>query len=332
MNALIKQYDDQYSAMSHEAEVSPLTFRKKARDVMAAFTREQRRESRFLTTSTADPLDFYQAWDEIVPDVRVVQEAPAVKSVIKSLQRHLVLEEATAVTMLQRLSSERLAEIYEKLLSQVYPDRERRAVRAARKVLQRDEQAVRAQWTAYVNYALYKACAQEHGYVVYDRQALLLSRLLTGLTERVQVKRFVRRTTKLIEKNQRQVAALEAQDEGILSLIFSLRIDLVAMRAAHRRYEKAHQALALEDQQKPSLRLALYEKEAAELRSQHLESLPAVETLQDIRKAADEVDRVLLRIFDMDTRSYNELMSRMKQYRELIRERDRLGRLVKQPA
>ena len=49
-----------------------------------------------------------------------------------------------------------------------------------------------------------------------------------------------------------------------------------------------------------------------------------ISNLADTQKAVKEIDDVLLAVFDLDTTQRNKIMKALKQYRELVRERDAL--------
>ena len=56
--------------------------------------------------------------------------------------------------------------------------------------------------------------------------------------------------------------------------------------------------------------------------------MPGLANLSDTQKAAKEIDGVLLAVFDLSNEQRNDIMSLLKRYRELIRERETLLTMI----
>jgi hypothetical protein len=307
-------------------------FRKNARQALLKLNKRDRRDIRRLTTPVSDPLAFYQAWEASRAQFQVVSGAQGAKTLINGFKKYFLLDEDKSGELLGVLTARRIQELKNEILDDLYEKGEHWARNRALVLLNKDDKAVREQWDAYIYAVLYSEVARKEHAVIYDAYAPLLRRLNQKYREAKQVRRFVNKTNRSLKKVQRNMASLEIRDNGILAALFALNINLVAVQAAHRKYEKAYEKLSKKDQQSAAKRLALYEKEVAAVKAQHLDSLPSAQSLRDIRKVASELDAVLLRIFDMDERSYNELMSRMKHYRELVRKHGELSRRLQEDA
>jgi len=61
-----------------------------------------------------------------------------------------------------------------------------------------------------------------------------------------------------------------------------------------------------------------------------LDSVPGLSNLSDVQQALKEIDAVLLAIFDLDSKQRNAMMSAMKQYRQLVREREALAAKIEE--
>jgi hypothetical protein len=319
MNRVVTQFDDRYQVIRQEATDAPLVFRQKARVALAAFTRRDRKEVKQLTTSAAHPMDFFMRWEESLPNYDTLTKARTAKSLLTGFKKHLLLDEEAGQGLLTHLADERVKDLHEAIIGQVYTPNERTAHRQALRLLRRDESAVRVLRESYIEYVLYSYVAKDQGLTVYDQAAPLAKRRIQAWREAGQVRRFIRRTERERRKVQARIIELETRDSSMLASLLALGINLITVRAAYQRYEKRLESLTAKDKKSATKRLALYEKEIKEVRASYLDTLPAVSSLTEIRRAASELDAVLLRVFDMDSRSYNELMSRMKQYRELVR-------------
>lgn len=113
-----------------------------------------------------------------------------------------------------------------------------------------------------------------------------------------------------------------------MARLFGLKIDYVSVLAARQEYEKALARLGKKSANSPAKRLALYEKKTEDLRAEYLATVPGLANLSDTQKAAKEIDGVLLAVFDLSNEQRNDIMSLLKRYRELIRERETLLTMI----
>ncbi len=315
------------AAVRREADEQPLVFRRKARQALAAFSYNDRIMLGQLTTRHVAPGAVYTAWKELLPKLETIAGASNAKPLLKAFTKHLLLDHATGERLAARAASEQAEVFRHDCIVSLYGTKgNRKARRVALQLFRRTPEAAAQWWRAYEAYALYQTVAAEHAMVLYDSELGLGPRVAQGLHEQVQVWKFKRQTAKALAENQRQSTALAAEDDGLVGAVLATGLSLVAIRTAQAGYEKARKALPAADAKKSAQRLALYEAAVAELRTEYLENLPAHRTLSGLRQAAAELDEILARVFDMDVRQYNQLMTRMGRFRELARERVRLER------
>lgn len=332
MTYITKAYAHRYRALQRKAAASPLLFAAEAQAAYQACTRTLRREARQLDTAALEAGPFYSLWQEtIVPQCAAIAAAADDAKLRKELSRSLLLEPADAARYAQTLAIRRRSEYLETVLETTYAPREHRARQAAARFLARPDATNEEYIQRYVDWQLSMAVARDAGIAVYDVHATLLRRGLLRTRVRRQTKRLVRATNRELRALSRELREIEAYDNGLIPSLFALSIDLVSVRAAYRAYEKALKAVAPGDRT-PAQQLALYEEATTAIRTQHLEKLAGAHGLQDIQRAANEIDAVLLRVFDLSNREYNELMNLLKRYRDIGREQTRLQTLLRRPA
>ena len=138
------------------------------------------------------------------------------------------------------------------------------------------------------------------------------------------MRRLVRQMRQRLRQIDDEVLKLESTQNGLVSRLIGLNIDYVTVLAARQEYEKALARLSKKAAESPAKRLALYEKKTESIRATYLDAAPGLANLADTQKAVKEIDDVLLAVFDLDATQRNEIMKALKQYRELVRERDAL--------
>jgi len=330
MSKLVNLYASRYRGLVHEAQTHPLVFRRNAQIAFENYSRRDRTESARLSTDSADTLSFYQAWEHtLLPQLETIESAVNSKPLHKEIAQRLLLNDAEATERIAQLVRQRTADLTEQLITELYKPNERKARKYARRFITRRLEQNLANIEHYVEYGLYKLVAREERMTIYDRHALFMKRLVQAVRAFNQERTLIRRTKRQLRHNNRLMSTIEQQNDGLIASLFALRIDLVAIRSAYQSYEKALKKLSETARKSPSKQLSLYEKETADLRASHLESVAGIHRLQDIQRAAAEIDAVLLRIFDLDNRRYNELMSLLKQYRDLQREQKQLTQRLK---
>ena len=323
-------YSARYRSIEQEAALTPLIFRQHAREAMKHYSDELRHEDIILDAQDSFALKFYTYWQEtLVPNIETIKTARANKKLLKEIMGSYLLSEEKARKLIQKLIRDQISEQENNALSEFYLPYERKARKIATKFLRRSEKENSERIEKYISYELYSTVAKENGFSIYDAHALLVARVFQGLSEQSQIKTHIRQTKKRMKAIDTLTAELETQNDGLIASIFALRIDLVTIRANYQKYEKALQKLSETARKSPAKQLSLYEKETSAIRSAHLDAVSGMQSLQDIQHVAKEIDTVLMRVFDLTTRQYNELMLQMKEYRELTRERSELDKSLK---
>ena len=331
MSNIAKAYPHRYRALQRKATATPLVFESEARLVYRAFTRDMRREATLLDTASFGAGEFYIAWrDEIVSRDEVIAKAATDTKLQKELTRSLVLEKEEAEQYAVSLVQKRHEEHKAAFLDEKYSPKEKRARHAAALFLERTQESNEERVQRYIDWQLYHVVADDYEMTVYDPQAPILKKLVLRSKVRRQTKRLVRMTRRGLRKLAKERGAIEAHDKGIITALVAVSIDLVSVRAAYRAYEKSLKTLG-DDEQTPAAKLTLYKEATEKIREEHLASLVGAHGLQDIQRAASEIDTVLLRVFDLSNREYNELMNLFKRYRDIQREQTRLEILLKRP-
>jgi hypothetical protein len=330
MNDTQHQFTIRYRAIQHEATTAPLKFRRHAREALKQYPATYRSESNALKTDDTLAIVFYRQWEEtLAPNLRIIQTADTNKRLINEVKKSYVLQDEEAIKLIQNISATRTQEEESRFLSLFYAQSDHKPRKAAAAFFDRSDNENLERIEKFIDYELYSAAAQDSNMTIYDQHARVFARIVQRLRERSQVKRFVRSTNKRIEAINVLTSQLETEDNGLIASLFTLHIDLVTIRASYQKYEKALEKLSEAARKSPAKRLALYEKETSTIRAAHLDSVSGMESLRDIQQVAKEIDTVLMRVFDLNTRQYNELMMRMKKYRELSRERLALQQSLK---
>jgi hypothetical protein len=322
-------HDEQYYALSRQAEASPLQFRDSARNAYQNFSPALRLRARQLETVSLTAAEFYRQWREIVlPDLHTIAEATQVKSLIRSLKKYLILTEDEAAQLVVDLVGSRAEEVKRAFVERSFAPDEKKARRAAYAFLAQSEAEAIQEREAYVAYALHKEVAKNADMVIYDRWSRIFGRMAQRSRERRQVRRYRKGVEARLKLLETERLALEVQDGGLIAEVVTMNIQLAALYKNFSSYEKAVDALKGTAKDTPVKRLALYEKEIRAIKTRQLNMMTDMHSLKDIQRASEALDGLFTRLFDLSKKQRNELMTNLKRYREAVQERNQLRRLL----
>lgn len=325
MSHISKMFPTQYNRLKKAADLTPLQFRTQAAQAYAACPRAFRTMARRFDRSLPMALEFFLNWrEDCLPRLQSVEQASQQKSAQALLSEKFLFDETQRDEILRDITSQALAAERSRFVTQSYPITEKRLHKLAQQFVDQPTEVCQQQIDNFINYLLYQTVAREAGVIVRDRQARLAVRLVQSLRGGRQVRRLVRQMRQRLRQIDDEVLKLESTQNGLVSRLIGLNIDYVTVLAARQEYEKALARLSKKAAESPAKRLALYEKKTESIRAAYLDAAPGLANLADTQKAVKEIDDVLLAVFDLDATQRNEIMKALKQYRELVRERDAL--------
>ena len=327
MKTTEQMYAVRHRSIQDEATKSPLLFRKKARQAFKEFSEVSRIESNYLETQDTTAIHFYNEWKtDLVPNRELISQSLQNKRLLSEVKKSYLFSEDEAQQVLVEMSKNRINELEKKFVASIYTPSESKARRMAAHFVARLQDLNSKHIDTYVTYDLYNQVAKQNNMTIYDSNAWLFNRISQGIQEQVQMNRFARSAKKRIKHINALTADLEAHNNGSIASLFALDLNLVTIRSSHQKYEKALTKLNETDRKSAAKRYELYNEETTALRTAHLDTVAGIKSLHDIQQAAKEIDTVLMRVFDLNTREYNTLMVRLKEYRELTRERAQLSK------
>lgn len=325
MSHISKMFPTQYNRLKKAADLTPLQFRTQAVQAYTACPRAFREMARRFDRSLPMALEFFLSWrEDCLPRLQSIEQASQQKSAQTLLSEKFLFDETQRDEILRDITSQALAAERSRFVTQSYPITEKRLHKLAQQFVDQPTEVCQQQIDDFINYLLYQTVAREAGVIVRDRQARLAVRLVQSLRGGRQVRRLVRQMRQRLRQIDNEVLKLESTQNGLVSRLIGLNIDYVTVLAARQEYEKALARLSKKAAESPAKRLALYEKKTESIRAAYLDAAPGLANLADTQKAVKEIDDVLLAVFDLDTTQRNEIMKALKQYRELVRERDAL--------
>lgn len=325
MSHISTMFPTQYNRLKKAADLTPLQFRTQAEQAYAACPRAFRAMARRFDRSLPMALEFFLSWrEDCLPRLQSIEQASQQKPAQALLSEKFLFDETQRDEILRNITSQALAAERSRFVTQSYPITEKRLHKLAQQFVDQPTEVCQQQIDNFINYLLYQTVAREAGVIVRDRQARLAVRLAQSLRGGRQVRRLVRQMRQRLRQIDNEVLKLESTQNGLVSRLIGLNIDYVTVLAARQEYEKALARLSKKAAESPAKRLALYEKKTESIRATYLDAAPGLANLADTQKAVKEIDDVLLAVFDLDTTQRNEIMKALKQYRELVRERDAL--------
>lgn len=311
------------------AQSNPFEFRRKARKAIALYPSALRRMHKQLSTPTLLVHDFYVSWEQELRPLRdTIAKATVATAFHSTVKKRLVLEDASTFELIDRLVHERDAEAVRRFLDSSYTIKQSSSRSVANEILQGSANAVQNQKDVYVDYELYRIVASEHKFTIPDSENGRIRFYLQSLREKMEVKQYTKISKRRLEAICTLQNKLEAKNNGLASKIFTLQLDVVEVLTARHAYEKRLDKLSSTTRKSPVKRLAFFEAETKKIRDTYVEKVADSAKLASVQQMGKEIDDVLIQIFDMAVVERNELMTRMKEYRDLSREKQQITTIL----
>ena len=306
-----------YQELKKFAASDLLAFRKDARRAAEQFPREMRRSVEAAHTRTAPIFALFADWTrELAPDLEALEKNAQTNILQHAIAKQLNLPTAIAKERARQLVERRRAELLERFLDLYQYGARGRAHEAARQLFGRPVNIVADIHARCMDYATHQMVAHELGFVIRDPYAPLLKLRRLARTERRQIKRYNAGQAKRLDSIRSKQQALISERRAIIGRILALNLDTILALDAYRQYKKRLDALKPASRT-PAKTLSLFTAATKSIRDNYTKTLTDMSKLSDLQRALEEVDNVLIEIFDMTDSERNALMVRLKEYREL---------------
>ncbi len=313
-----------YQDLKKQAVADTLAFRETARQATAQFTRQMRRSTERANSRNAPIYSLFNDWtNELAPELEALEGKAESKALRQALARQLNLTATVAEERAKHLVDQRREELLERFIDLYQYGASERKYQAARDLFAQPIKVVADIRDRFVDYVLCQTVANELGLAIFDPHSSFLKRGQLARKERHQIKRYFRKQSKRLAEIRSQQEKLIFEQDGIVGRIFTLKLDTILAFDAYRQYKKRLDTLK-PTSRTPAKTMSLFATVTKSIRDAYVKTLPADSTLLDTQLAIEELDNVLIKIFAMTDTERNALMVRLKQYRELDREAERI--------
>ncbi len=324
-----KTYPLDFRKLDQLAQANPLEFRRQAQEVYGRYSRQTRKFHAKLATDDISTLEFFIRWqDSLLPIRRSVAEASASAAFSKSLRKHLVLNESTAQALADKLSFERDHEEVERFLSALYTVEPSPQRQAAQDILTRSVADIEDEMRLHIDYLLMASVAKRRQLTIADPAAGRLKRLIQRGRQKREIKRYVKAQTRRLRGIELRQSEIETKYGGLILRIFNLQLDVVEVLAARQDYDKRLGKLTPTSQKSSTKRLEVFESVTRKIRDSYVAKVVDDEKLASLQQVSKEVDEVLIQVFDMSVEDRNRLMTLLKEYRDLSREKQQINSVL----
>ena len=300
-------------------------FRLAATRAFAGLNPRERQILRGVTTKNVSAEDALDLWQQALRATLADLHKTETGSVLwKALSKNLAYDDDDAKKLARQLVSDRRCKLLKEKIKAFYSDgAKRQGVRLLR-LLARPEEELDDLYRRYGDHLAYHEIARAQKISVSDphtswytrrkaARAIRRERRQTALSERDRLLRIASRRDEL-----------HAAFDGLLGEAVTRAWDLPVVIDLRMQYEKKVRTLAEADAHNPVKRLSLFEKVTRAFRDAEVEKLaknnPAHNSLVSARHFAEEIDALLLRIFDLSNVQKNRLLTLAKEERDLAKE------------
>lgn len=304
-------------------------FRGEAIEAYTNYTPRDRSLAGAVASPHATIHEVLMAWEQVLFPAYEALEANFAKPAFrKLLSKQLLLQEGEVSETLDQLKEARYEELLDSTLFNLYPEEAHKKPRqSARAFLLCPHDEIEAFNNRYLSFQAYFYVATTQQVAVYDPYA--------GWWKRQKTIRRIAKDHKKVTKHDRKrqvqidkrLKELDSAQHGLLGTLAAKGWNLVVVVDLRNKYDKQLKELSTVETKKGTKRLKLYEDITREFKDKELEKIASHVSggLNALYKAANEIDSLLLHLFDLSNAQKNQLFLQMKEYRLLTQEKAKLA-------
>lgn len=327
--------DDREQAKRQQITDSYLTdvenFRSEATVAFKNLSSSERALLKGLETTEMTSYTVLAMWNnKLRPLLNELHAQKSDESFKKSMSKHLIMNESQTADKIDYLVKARRAEVFEDFIYDLYPiskddqsDKISNQRENARNLLSLPEVKIEQIMNRQIDYILYEDTALKNGVSVVDAHSGFLRRFITATRVRSEQKKAIVAEDARLAFISSRLDEIMGMNDGLIGQILAKKWDLIVILGMRNQYEKKVGELAKDKANNAIKRLAIYDKETMDFRNEQSEKLVVSaeqSSLQTTRHITEEIDNLLLRIFDLTTIQKNQLLLQTKEYRELVAE------------
>ena len=308
------------------AEMDREGFRLQATCIATLYSPADRQQIRLVASCGLDAYEIVQRWHtDIYPQLLQLDQQRTKNGVQNALIKHLIIDKPEAEKLTSELVVRQQKKIVTAFIDSFLPAPERH-IAVLTRLFSQPYDMIASLRQRYLDYLLHTKVAEQSGIVVYDPNS--------PWPTRRRVARHIsaeRQHTESLEHNRlltidERIEHLSASYDGLLGKIIERDWDLIIIVSLKNKYEMEIQALPASESKSPTRRLAIFEKITKAFRDVQVEKFAQIDNthggLRSARLISENVDELLLQIFDLTNTQKNQLLVLIKEARELIAERE----------
>ncbi|MFZ2545030.1 MAG: hypothetical protein WAW80_03565 [Candidatus Saccharimonadales bacterium] len=301
------------------------TFRTQATTALRRLGRDDRKLLKGVASKEIAVYDILSAWHDTLQPLLEQLESKRTDHVFRtSIKKLLILEEKTLDTKINELIDSRISEARVSFIDKIYSTNSDMRYNAML-LLQHPKYELDELLSRFTEYILYRKIAVDNNITLVDAHSWLIRRILNGIKVKRERNTALRNHQERLAYIDKRINELLSQNDGLLDAILKREWDLITIISIRNQYDKRINTLSKKDSASALKRLTLFEELTRKFRDDYVENVVTAKTsLQTTRRLKEEVDTLLLKIFDLSTIQKNQLLIQSKEYRELAIERQSL--------
>jgi len=317
-------YEQRIAQLTKEAVSHREKFRAEAVEVYAIHTLKERYTLATLETASVHARDIFMAWRTYLLPLHETIDISRSKSAFRRhIAKHLFLSDDAAQEKAIALVDERKMQALEEVLVKLYTyRRSKKACSRARYFLKQPNETIMQLERHFMEYSAYKQVAAGQRIVIIDPYELLFLRLCRRIALWRERKRVIANETKRLIDLHVRLDELAMAHDGLVKTATERKWDIATAISLRAQYEKQVASLSQSEMKNALKRLSVYDEITREFRDKHTELHASAHSgLKGLRSIANDIDALLLHLFDLSNAEKNQFVTLAKEYRELTRER-----------
>jgi hypothetical protein len=309
-------------------------FRETAAQAYEAFGDADRKISRQLQTKDISIHDILDTWKQGLQGVRqALDERQQDNQFARYLADNLFLSLESAREKITQLTTAAAHEFLQQVVQELYPESTKTAhekQQVARAFLSQPEIAIDDFYQRYVAFAAAVESAKRAKITIYDSMATWVERQRTLSTIKKERHQTLKQQRERLNVIDHETAKLRQLNDNLLDELLEHQWDPFVIQNLYQAYKDHLAELPKKEQHSPTKLLHIFDTVTADFRDQEVQKMSDQTPhmgLNGLRQLSEEINKLLLRFFDLSDNEKQALLEGATAYQDLEQEKASIKQL-----
>lgn len=308
-------------------------FRKSAEESYKRLSKIDRKNINIISSKDKDGFSILNNYMVNIHDkVIFLHNKISEKNFKKYISKNLLIDdELKASKKVKEILINRIDEIQNNFIFNIYSTDNKiyeSKINKLKEILSFPEEEIVALHKKLIINNLFKEIAENYNVTVFDPNTNFLKRISAKIHIRKERRNIMINLIKRKKFVLKRIEEIETSNDSIIFEIYKYNWELMELISLRNNYDKKINQLPKSQSNNPIKRLEVFDQITSDFKKKLFENnliKSDIISLEQTRGKIKEIDSILLRVFDLSNLQKNQLVLQMKEYKDLICERNKLN-------